>query len=188
VRKPAKPTQKPRPRVGRPCLCCRSDDRVAIDQALIAGETCLDLSRKYAFSHDAIQRHRDNHLPTPIQAEAARQVAEAEALTGADMMTKVAGLLRQAEEILAESRADGDRLSALRSIHEAGEMVMRAAKLTGVVTDNVEINILVAPALQSLTTLVLQALAPYAEARMAVSLALSQITGPAPMMLEHQPS
>jgi hypothetical protein len=51
----------------RICTVCTHPQRLAIDQALVAGRSSYDLAAVYGLSHDAITRHNASHVPEHLK-------------------------------------------------------------------------------------------------------------------------
>jgi hypothetical protein len=102
-------------------------------------------------------------------------VAEAEALHGAALIQKASSLLRSAELILSEARAERDNLTALRAIREAARCVELCAKLAGEIRDAPTINLAFMPVMVEIQQVVLTSLAQFPEARAAVISALASV-------------
>jgi len=65
--------------MSRVCTVCQHSECLAIDRALVGGEAVrLVASRYVPLSKTAVQRHKDEHLPTTmVQAQAAREEGHA---------------------------------------------------------------------------------------------------------------
>src|SRR4051812_16572717 len=77
----------------RACTVCRHSDRAAIEAALVAGTSAHQLDAVYRVSHDAITRHRANHLPATL-VRAAQAVAAVQVEQTADALDVMAELRR----------------------------------------------------------------------------------------------
>jgi hypothetical protein len=74
---PLAPAPKPR-KTGRPCSVCALDALPEIDAALLRGEGFVALSRRYAVTPDAVERHYAKHMPVAARQEAEEAAVEAE--------------------------------------------------------------------------------------------------------------
>lgn len=169
---------------GRPCKCCNHSELAEIDRELIAGTPLQTLSRRFAIDHEALSRHRDNHMPQAALAEAAEARAAAEGARGSDLLDDAHSLRKKALSLLSQAEAAGDLRTALHGVREAARCLELEGKLRGELDDGIHLSILVAPALSALQTTILQALGPYPEARQACVVALSGMSG-GPPLLEH---
>lgn len=105
------------PQPGPRCTVCSHPAREAIDAAIVAGNTgCTELARKFALSHDAIQRHRDNHVPARLLRNATALQAKADAkfveLTIAQSAWRLQRLQKRAEQLEAIRQARGAAASS----------------------------------------------------------------------------
>jgi hypothetical protein len=154
----------------RVCSICSHEDREEINAALLSGAPLRDIARRYATSKDALARHRE-HLPLRlVKAQDAAEVAQADTL-----LEQVKSLQARALTILDKAEASGDLRTALSAIREARGNLELLAKLLGELQQEGTVNVLVAaPEWLALRSLILEAIAPYPEARTAVLGALSE--------------
>ena len=147
---------------------CRHPEREAIDRALVDGATVRDIAGHYGVSKTAAQRHKEAHIPPLVaQAHDAAEVFSADALTA-----QITGLLSRGFAILDKSeRGDSipDMCAAMREVRGVLTLI---AKVTGEIQTAPAINIVQTPEWVQVQTVILQALAPYPEARIAVADAL----------------
>jgi hypothetical protein len=107
------------------------------------------------------------HLPATLaQAGAAQEVARADVL-----ISQVEGLRNKAIGILLKAEKAGELRTALMAIREAREILVLLLEVEGRL-DRRPVNILVAPQWLELRTVLIQTLAPFPEARVAVVEAL----------------
>lgn len=152
----------------RTCTVCAHKERQAIDQALVAGRPFRGLSALYRVSEDAIARHSAAHLPrTLVQAQAAQEVAQADTL-----LDQVQSLHARTLTILAGAEASQDGRLALGAVREARGNLELLARLLGELDDRPVVNVLIAPEWLQTRSVLLQALAPFPEARQVVAAAL----------------
>jgi hypothetical protein len=176
-----------RPKTGRPCVCCNHPDREIIDHALIAGEPLPSISSTFGITPKSLMRHRCNHIPTPAMAAGAAERAAEEGQRGASLVDSAADLRDKALSLLAQAEKAGDLKVALIGVREAARCLELMAKLTGEIDDSARLNIVVAPVLVELQTVILGALAGFPAARAAVIAALAHVTG-GPLTIEHMPA
>lgn len=159
--------------MARACTVCESPDRVAIDEGLVGGRSASSLAGTYGLGARAIGRHKSVHLSRALAAvEAKRQGSEerrAEKLTD-----RLEALILKIEDLVETSHRDGaagQMLAAARELRACWEL---QAKLTGELTERptTVVNVLASPEIQNLTVVLLKALAPYPEARIAAADAL----------------
>ncbi len=114
-------------------------------------------------------RHKLEHLPVHLlKAQDAAEVAQAD-----NLLEQVKSLQARALTILDKAEASGDLRTALSAIREARGNLELLAKLLGELQQEGTVNVLVAPEWVSLRTVVVEALAPYPQAKTAVLEALS---------------
>jgi hypothetical protein len=187
------------------CVVCNHPDRALIEAARVAGCSIDALAAKYKISRDAIWRHHKNHLTDEQRADILASVpmselaakAAAEGTSVLEYFAIIRGILMQRFQLAAsvgDNNATGvlaGRLTeVLREIGRAsGELGNMAA------ANNITINnttIMNSPVFATLQANLLQALAPFPEARAAVVNALRQMdeNTPAPAMkvIEHVPT
>ena len=153
----------------RRCTVCDHPEREAIDKALVSGGSIRDIAGHYnGISKSSLARHKDAHLPATLaQAEAAREVAQ-----GDNLLAQVDDLRRQAQVIKDKAEKAGDLRTALQGIRELVRIVELLAKLRGELDDRPQVNLLLAPQWVQTRTVLLNALAPYPDARQAAAQAL----------------
>ena len=125
----------------RTCTVCTHAEREAIDQALVSGEPFRHIATRTGTSTAALQRHKHDHIPrTLAEAKGAEELAHADGLLDRVRWVcgKAQGLLKDAEGIQREARADGDKRLAILAVHaglkalrELRETVHLLSQLTG---------------------------------------------------------
>jgi len=160
--------------MGRDCTICSSAQRQAVDDALGAGKPARQIAQTFPpLGERAIQRHRVAHL-SPAIVSVLAQREERGAVKIVDrleaLVTKVSALVDQAEG----SGASGVMLAAAREVRAGLELL---ARLTGELDEKpvTTINLLSSPEIQNITVVLLRALAPFPEARIAAANALDVI-------------
>jgi hypothetical protein len=148
---------------------------------LVAGTAIAAIAAKHGLSQDSVARHRANHLVGVIaKASEAEEVARGDGLLAQvrEQQVRAEGLYLEAEKILrrAQRRRDPDiALEAIRTaattLKEARGSMELLARLAGELQETT-VNIVVAPQWLALRGRILVALAPFPEARVAVSQAL----------------
>jgi len=109
----------------RTCTVCRHPKRGEIEQALLAGESLRDISKRVSLSRASLFRHKA-HLPkTLAKAHEAREVAHADALVA--QLTKLAA---DARRIQTKAEASGDLRAALAAIGALSRLVELAVQLS----------------------------------------------------------
>lgn len=154
----------------RKCTVCTHPQKEAIDKALVAGKPNRRISSQYSLSEASVRRHKKAHLPAKLaKAEEAQEVTRAD-----DLLEQLDTLQRATRAILGRALQAGDLRTALSAIREARGNLDLLARLIGELKTGATVNILVTAEWISLRGTLLQALAPYPEARRAVALALEE--------------
>jgi hypothetical protein len=157
----------------RVCTVCTHPEREAIDRALVEGAVGLNLASRFELSKSAVDRHKADHLPAAlVKGREAREVANAD-----DLLQAVQDLQARAWSILSTAEDAGDLRTALGAIREARGNLELLAKLMGKLHEGAVVNVLVSPEWIMVRTLILQALDPYPDARLAVSGAMEAHAG-----------
>lgn len=152
------------------CTICHHPSREAIDAAIVSGETLRDIAQRFAVSRDALYRHKA-HIPTAVAtAREAGEVAEADRL-----LLTVRDLLQAAIGTIAQAESGGDLRTKLAAIREARETAKLLLEVYGELQTQPTFNIIMAPEWVEVRTVVLQALTPYPDARLAVAGALEKV-------------
>lgn len=106
----------------RSCMTCEHPDHAAIDQALVGGETCLSVARRFALSADSVERHKRGHLPRAlVTASAAEEAFRGDTLLSAVQahQARVEALATAAEKVLRRAERRRDHKTSLDAIRTA---------------------------------------------------------------------
>jgi hypothetical protein len=141
-----------------------------MDKALLGGTPAPRIAAQYGVSEDAVTRHRA-HIPAKLaQAQDAKEIADAD-----DLLVQLRGLRNKLVKILLAAEKSGDLKVALLGIREARACLELLAKLQGQLDEHAVVNILVLPEWERVRSALMDALAPYHDARMAVAAALRDV-------------
>jgi len=154
----------------RNCTICTHQDRQAIDQAIVEGETLRRIGAKWGVSVDALKRHKKHISQALVESARAEVVANAD-----DLLSRIESLQNKTLTILSNAESRGDHSLALKAIAEARRNLELLAELTHELDRSPKMNILLSSDWLKLRTLILQALLPYPEARRDVAQALLEI-------------
>jgi len=156
---------------GRPCTVCQHPKRGEIDKLLAIDSNFAGISRDFAgISEDALKRHKEKHLPgTLAKAENIKEVVKADAL-----LEDVKSLRKKALGILESAEKAGDLKTALLGIREARSCMELLAKVEGQLKETPQINFTLSAEWIELRTIMLTALDPFPEAKLAVANALHE--------------
>ena len=155
--------------VPRLCTVCTHPARREIDQALATGTgSNRFIAAHYSLAVASVRRHAGAHLPATLsRAAEAAEVARAD-----DLLGQVQDLQRRALAVLGKAEEAGDLRTALGAIREARGNLELLAKLLGELDDSPTVNLTGAPQWLEVRTLILRALEPHPDARLAVAAAL----------------
>ena len=153
----------------RQCSICIHADREAIDKALVEGTSSVPaIATLFDVSQRALYRHREKHLPeTLAQAQEAREVAQAD-----DLLAQLDGLRKEAHRIKDKAEKGGEYRTALTGIRELVRIVELMAKVRGELAQEGAVTLVLSVEWIELRTIMLQALAPFPDARLALARAL----------------
>jgi hypothetical protein len=170
------------------CICCGHKDRVLIEVARIGGCSLDSIAAKYGISRDAVWRHMKDHVTDDARADylAAIPISELAAKSAEEGLSVLAyfsvirATLMQSFQLAAsvgDRHATGMLASRLTEVLRAigqisGELGGMANSIT---INNTHTTVLNSPIFASLQANLLQALAPFPEARAAVVMALRQL-------------
>lgn len=148
----------------RTCTICSNDSKEAIDRALVEGTALSEVAALFRVSDDALSRHKANHLPATLsKAQEAEVAAEAD-----ELLDQVRGLQARTLAILEAAEGSSQHRTALSAIREARSNLELLAKLVGEL-DERPVNVLISPQWIEVRGVLLEALAPYPDARSAVA-------------------
>ncbi len=159
----------------RQCTICTHPERDAIDAALIAQQSLRDIARQYRVSKDALARHREHLAGALVQAKEVEDVTHAD-----DLLAQVRDLQSRALAILDTAEGAGDLKTALAAIREARGCIELFGRLAGELQEGATVNIVLSPEWTRLRAVIIGALAPFPDARAAVSSGLLAIESGTP--------
>jgi hypothetical protein len=155
-----------------PCTICKHPKRTAMDKAIVSGQSCREISASFRVSEDALQRHKGHLGKAIVKAAEARE--EAGAL---DVLQQLRAINGAALGVLKKARDEGDGELQLKAIDRVQKQIELQAKLLGDLDEAPQINVTVSPQWIELRAVIVQALAPYPEARTAVARVLCEVAG-----------
>lgn len=156
----------------RICTVCASPNREEIDKALIAGEPVRSVASRYVtIGRMAVQRHKEEHLSATLaKAHDAGEVAHAD-----DLLQQVRQLRGKAISLLLAAEKAGDLRTALMGVREARACVELLAEMEGELNRNPVVNVIMSPEWTHLRAVIIAALAPYPDARLAIAARLADV-------------
>lgn len=159
--------------MGRTCTVCTHAERPAIEQALVTGTAFRTIADRYGVSHQALIRHKTDHLPAAVVAAA----GDEETRQALDVLQQLRTINGAALAVLRDARAAKDGELALKAIDRIFRQIELQAKLLGELDERPTINVLVAPEWLALRGRLVVALAAFPEARVAVAEVLGAHAG-----------
>ncbi len=160
----------------RKCTVCTHEARKAIDEALVQGSSVRSIAGRFGLSKSAVARHAGEHIPQSLV-----KAAEAEIVASADdLLSQVRDLHEEARGVLEEAKTKKDLRAANGAIREALRCLSLLGQLVGELETGTTVNvanITMAPEWTALRSRLLEALAPFPEARAAAAHALTEGSG-----------
>jgi hypothetical protein len=153
----------------RICTICEHPQRIAIDKAIVSGQSCSRIAALFRVSEDSAQRHK------PHLAKAVVKAAEAREEKGAlDVLHQLKDINDAALGVLKIARDDGDGELQLKAIDRVQKQIELQAKLLGELDESPTVNITINPQWIELRAVIVQALEPFPDARHAVAKVLCE--------------
>ncbi len=170
----------------RRCTVCLHPKRTKVDKDLVADLTFRSIADKYRLSEAALKRHKKNHLPARLaKAHQAAETAEAMKVVGhqrelkaedhreaLDVIQQLRAVNAACLEVLKRARSDGKDTTLLRAVDRIHKQIELQARLLGEIQEGQTVNVAVLPEWHGIRQIVIEALHPYPEARLAVVRAL----------------
>ena len=158
-------------KTGRKCTICTHEKVDEINKALLEGEPYRNIVKRFSVSLAALSRHRNKHIPAALaQARDAEEVAQADGL-----LEQVQALQAKALALLRQAEAAGELRTALQGVKEARKCLELLAKLQGELAQEGTVNITLAPEWLELRAVILNALDPWPDARLALAKAVKEV-------------
>ena len=152
----------------RNCTVCTHDERHVIDVALVQRDPYRHIAAHYEVSTGALQRHTREHIPELLaRARDAVEVAEADSL-----LSRIEGLYKRTEAILAAAESNSEWGTALQAIRECRGNLELLGRVTKELESAPTLYLHLNPEWLELRAVIVGALEPYSEARGAVLKAL----------------
>ena len=168
-----------------PCSICTSEHRDEIDRLLVIGSSMRAMAGRFGCGRSSLMRHKAAHLSPAI----VRVAQEHEAERIVTLLDRVSRLVDAAESILKTAQDTGKAALALSAIREVRESLKLLGAASGELRDGPTVQILNVQQSSEWTDLramILAALAPFPEARIAMAAAIApnlaqprRIPGPA---------
>lgn len=159
------------------CSVCTHPNALDVDEALVAGETQAHVAKRYGLTAMSVSRHRRSHLSPALAAVQQRRERIGTSLSTSE---KVEDLYLRASAILDTAERGGQGSLALQAIRDLRGLIELLAKLTGELDERPTVKVLnvqTSSEWLDLRGVILQALMPYPEAKLAVATALDSPRG-----------
>lgn len=157
--------------MSRVCTICYHPERSAIESAIVTGESYRHIASQFGVGYKSVERHiADKHVAQEIkQTQAAKE--EARSL---DVVKQLKDINEISQAILKESRDLKDNDIALKAIDRIAKQLELQAKLLGDI-GGTQMNVYLSPEWQDIRKVLVQALVPFPDARIAVADALAAL-------------
>jgi hypothetical protein len=166
------------------CTVCSHREHAAIDLGLARGVSVRALAKRYRLGSDSLYRHAKAHLPPQLRASLIAgpsiEGVDLDRLRETESQSLLINLIALRNRLfgsldIAEECGDGNMISRVAGqLHKNMELVGRLLGDLGVGTIN-NTNILIAPQYVTMRVALVQALAPFADARQAVAAVLHKL-------------
>jgi hypothetical protein len=152
------------------CTVCSHPRRDEIDEALVAGVPVRQIQQRYGPHYNSVQRHKTRHLARQLQA-VHREKERSESL-----LERLESLITKLEQLADDAASQGKANQFLATARELRETYRLLGKVTGELDERPQVvNVLISPEWQQVRAVLLTALSPYPEARLAVSTRLLEL-------------
>jgi hypothetical protein len=159
--------------MGRHCTVCVSPRRHVIDAVLVGGELLAAVGHKYKVSPDALRRHRAAHLtPALVKVAVERYGAETASSAFEATVGRLEGLVDRLEALLTVAEDRKSLIGASNLAREIRGSLKLVARLRGMLDErpvHTTVNVLATPEFVGVVSRLIEALAPYPEARLAAA-------------------
>lgn len=149
---------------GPDCTVCAHPERARIDALLVDGLSPAKIAVRFDIHKDALVRHNKAHMGGAL-VELKKEMQSSSALT------RLEDLYERTNRLLVQAEHSGAAGQALQAVREARTTLESIAKITGELNDKptITINLTSSPEWLQLQGLILSALAPFPDARLAVA-------------------
>lgn len=154
------------------CTVCRHPAAKQIDERLVRGESYRSIARRYDLGFTSVGRHARGHLSPKLQ----KLHAEREENRAVSLLSRVERLISKLEGLADDAAETGKAGQMLATARELRESYRLLGRLTGELDERPQVvNVLVSPEWQRVRAELVAALAPFPEARVAVSQRLLEL-------------
>ncbi|MBV9405138.1 MAG: hypothetical protein JO211_07325 [Acidobacteriaceae bacterium] len=154
--------------MSRSCSACNHPESFEINEAIIVrGCSKRAVADQFGLSPTAVQRHK-RHIPQ-LLVEASRHTDHFEADA---ILMRVEDLERETLEALEQAKAQDELGFVLASIREQRHNLELVSKIRQIIQTAPQVNVAISPQVQQV---IIEALGPYPDAKLAVADALGQV-------------
>lgn len=153
---------------GRPCTICAHDERAAMEDSLLAGESYSHIARVFGVGPSALKRHRHGHISDVLVPVVV--AGDSQGLPTLDRIERVVVVL---EQLLRDGRSEDKPSQVLAAAKELRQTIELIAKVRGELQSGGPtvqvVNISASTEWQAIQAAMLDVLGLYPEARQAVA-------------------
>lgn len=167
------------------CTICASPDRAAIDRALIGGTSAATVAARFGVSESSVKRHRRSHTPLDSGNVRVDEPEISQPATNIDVPNEMMAQFKRSESAVRAAQKSGGHLAIQGALREHRLMLAdiahwntEQAKLAAMNRPDEVIDILGHPQWLLARKTVMDALAHYVAARLAVADALKRLDDP----------
>ena len=161
--------------LGRSCTVCDHPDRSQIEERLVGGESYTSIAEATGLGRMALARHKRDHSPMWL----AKMTKPVDASAGS-VQERLEALIERIEKVLADAESGRRHTVVLAAARELRAALESVARISGELDERptTVVNLATSEEWIQLQTVILTALAPYPDARMAVAGALGPLGAP----------
>lgn len=131
------------------CVCCDHDQRIAIDRAIMAGDSLRDIATMFKTSKDAVHRHKTICLqrgaipvtPTEAPVEPPEYKTAVEVAKNEDLRKWSKGILGKAISFMNAAESSGDLRTAVSAVREARGCIELLGRVQGDLGPNTAVQV-----------------------------------------------
>jgi len=154
------------------CVLCNADNRTSIEKAVATNKLSMTAAAKrLGCNRASISRHMRDHVSAKV-LRAANSIEEAE---GLDVLTQVVDSHKIVWNIIISAYRDGDLKTALAACDTETRQLKLAALVSGQLSEQPQVNVLLNPEFVKLKQILVKTLAPYPDARLKLSEVLTEL-------------
>jgi hypothetical protein len=155
------------------CTICTHEDRDAIDEAIVRSASYRSIVDRFGVTHGAIARHKQAHL-----SEALAAVVVEDRERAGSLLDQLQDLITEARQFLDVAKSKGNVSGGLAALRELRSTLELVAKITGELRDGPTVQVLnlqTSAEWLAVRSVIVAALEPYTEAKVAVAGALLEL-------------